>query len=75
MLVRLNNLFGKIFLIIFVIAAGNIAHSDENKLEFISGPFTNLIFSILEENKNTIKALIGKYKMSVSKEENFFRPV
>ena len=48
---------------------------NKKKLEFISGPFTNLIFSILEENKNTIKALIGKYKMSVSKEENFFRPV
>lgn len=48
---------------------------NKNKYEFISGPFTNLIFSILEENKNTIKALIGKYKMSVSKEENFFRPV
>jgi len=48
---------------------------NKNKLEFISGPFTNLIFSILEENKNTIKALIGNYKISVSKEENFFRPV
>ena len=48
---------------------------NKNKLEFISGPFTNLIFSILEENKNTIKALIGNYKISVSKEENFFRPI
>ena len=48
---------------------------NKNKLEFISGPFTNLIFSILEENKNTIKALIGNYKISVSKEENLFRPI
>ena len=48
---------------------------NKNKLEFISGPFTNLIFTILEENKNYIKALIGKYNISVSKEENFFRPV
>ena len=48
---------------------------NKNKLEFISGPFTNLIFTILEENKNYIKALIGKYNISVSKEENLFRPV
>ena len=47
----------------------------KNKYEFISGPFTNLIFSILEENKFYIKALIGKYKLSVSKEENLFRPI
>ena len=48
---------------------------NKNKFEFISGPFTNLIFTILEENKIYIKALIGKYNISVSKEENFFRPV
>jgi len=47
----------------------------KNKYEFISGPFINLIFSILEENKFYIKALIGKYKLSVSKEENLFRPI
>ena len=45
-----------------------------DKYEFISGPFTNLIFTLLEENKIYIKALIGKYKISVSKNENFFRP-
>ena len=48
---------------------------NKKKFEFISGPFTNLIFTILEENKISIKALIGKYNISVSKEENFFRPV
>ena len=48
---------------------------NKGKFEFISGPFTNLIFSILEENKNSIKALIGNYKLSVSKEENLFRPI
>ena len=48
---------------------------NKNKFEFISGPFTNLIFTILEENNISIKALIGKYNISVSKEENFFRPV
>jgi len=48
---------------------------NKKKFEFISGPFTNLIFTILEENKISIKALIGKYNISVSKEDNFFRPV
>lgn len=46
-----------------------------SKFEFVSGPFTNMIFSILDENKLSIKALIGKYKISVSKEQNLFRPV
>ena len=46
-----------------------------NKYKFISGPFTNLIFSIINENKFAIKALIGNYKISVSKEENLFRPI
>ncbi len=45
------------------------------KYEFTSGPFTNLVFSILYENKLSIKALIGNYKITVSKEQNFFRPV
>ena len=48
---------------------------NKDKFEFISGPFTSLIFSILEENKNSIKAMVGNYKLSVSKEENLFRPV
>ena len=48
---------------------------NNSKYEFISGPFTNLIFTLLSENKTYINALIGKYKISVSKNENFFRPV
>ena len=35
MLVRLNNLFAKIFLIIFIIGTSNSAYSEENKAEFI----------------------------------------
>jgi len=35
MLARLNNLFGKIFLIIFIIGGNNSASSDENKAEFL----------------------------------------
>ena len=48
---------------------------NRKKYEFISGPFTNFIFSILNENKFLVTALIGKHKISVSKEENLFRPV
>ena len=44
------------------------------KYEFISGPFTNMIFNILQENKLSIKALIGNYRVTVSKELNLFRP-
>ena len=35
MLERSNNLFAKIFLIIFIIGIGNLAYSEENKAEFI----------------------------------------
>jgi len=35
MLERLNNLFVKIFLIIFILAANNPAYSEENKVEFL----------------------------------------
>ena len=49
----------------------------ENKksCEFISGPFTNMVFSIINENKLSIKALLGNYRIMVSKKENLFRPV
>ena len=34
-----------------------------------------MIFSVLKENRLSIKALMGNFKITVSKEENFFRPV
>ena len=43
--------------------------------ELISGPLSNLIFNVIEENKQFIKAYIGNYKVTVSKEKNLFRPV
>ena len=46
-----------------------------SKYEFTSGPFTNLVFSILYENKLYIKGLMGNSKITVLKEQNFFRPV
>ena len=45
------------------------------KYEFISGPFTNMIFNILQENKLSIKARIGNYIATVTKDKNLFRPV
>ena len=45
------------------------------KLEFISGPFTNMIFNIIEDNKLSIKGIIGNYKVTVSKDQNLFRSV
>ena len=46
-----------------------------NKYQFISGPFASLVFRILDENKLSIKALIGNFNVTVSKEQYFFRPV
>ncbi len=48
---------------------------NKNKYEFMSGPFTNLIFMVLKENNVSVDALIGEYKITVSKENNLFRPV
>ena len=45
------------------------------KYQFISGPFTNMIFNIIQENKLSIKAIIGNYAATVSKDQNLFRPV
>ena len=48
---------------------------NKKKFQFISGPFNNMIFSVLKQNRLSIKALIGNFNITVSKEENFFRPV
>ena len=45
-----------------------------SKYQFSSGPFTNLVFRILDENKLSIKGLIGNFSVTVSKEQYFFRP-
>ena len=45
------------------------------KYEFISGPFTNMIFNIIDDNKLSIKARIGNYIATVTKDNNLFRPV
>jgi len=43
---------------------------------FLSGPFTNMIFSVIENQRNKFKVLIGKATMTITKNSNYlFRPV
>jgi len=42
-----------------------------SKVKFLSGPFSNVIFDILEKNRNNFKILLGKMKLSVSKKTNY----
>ena len=46
-----------------------------NKGKFISGPFTNMIFEIIERQKNHIKVLIGNKKATVSINDNLYYPI
>jgi len=45
------------------------------KGKFISGPFTNMIFEIIERQKNNIKVLIGNKRATVSIDSNLYSPV
>ena len=40
------------------------------KAQFISGPFTNMIFEILEIQKNKLKILVGNIVTTVSDKKN-----
>tara|TARA_B100000989_G_scaffold104209_1_gene76359 strand:+ start:142 stop:639 length:498 start_codon:yes stop_codon:yes gene_type:complete len=48
---------------------------NNKKFKFLSGPFTNNIFKIIEENKFYIKASIGKLNTKFSKEDYLFSPI
>ena len=50
-------------------------YKKSDKCQFISGPFTNMIINIIQENKLSVKAIVGNYTVTVSKEQNLFRPV
>ena len=39
--------------------------------KFLSGPFTNMIFSVIENQKNKLKILIGKVKTTITKNSNY----
>ena len=43
---------------------------------FLSGPFTNMIFNVIENQRNKLKVLIGKVTTTITKNSNYlFRPV
>ena len=46
------------------------------KAKFISGPFTNMIFEILEKQKNKLKILVGNFVATISDKTNYlYRPI
>ena len=46
------------------------------KAQFISGPFTNMIFEILEVQKNKLKILVGNIVTTISDKKNYlYRPI
>mgnify|MGYP001205570798 CR=1 FL=1 len=49
--------------------------NNKKGFEFLSGPFRNLVFTTLEQNKSYLSSLIGKYQIIVSKKNNLIRPI
>ena len=47
----------------------------KNDFKFLSGPFTNLIFKVISEQKSSLNILLGNFKTTVSKEKYLFRTV
>ena len=46
------------------------------KAKFISGPFTNMIFEILDKQKTKIKILVGNIVTTISNKANYlYRPI
>ena len=45
------------------------------KFKIISGPLTNFVFDLIEENKFSLKANINNYRFTVSKKNNLLSPV
>jgi len=46
------------------------------KAQFVSGPFTNMMFEIIEKQKNKIKILVGNVVTTMLDERNlFYRPI
>ena len=43
--------------------------------EFLSGPFSKMIFKVIEENKSNYKILLDNFKVTISKEDYLFKPV
>tara|TARA_B100001996_G_C18586981_1_gene564551 strand:- start:368 stop:865 length:498 start_codon:yes stop_codon:yes gene_type:complete len=49
--------------------------SRKQKLKFLSGPFTNMIFKIISEQNNKIKILINNSKITLSNKKYLFKPI
>ena len=50
--------------------------SNMKKGIFMSGPFTNMIFSVIEKQKDKLKVLIGKVTTTIKKNSGYlYRPV
>ena len=46
------------------------------KAQFVSGPLSNMMFEILEKQKNKLKILIGNVVTTISDKKNYlYRPV
>ena len=53
----------------------NYSYSYNRKYKFLSGPFTNMIFNIIDFQHNKIKVLLGNLKTTMSSKEHLFIPV
>ena len=48
----------------------------KKKAKFVSGPFTNMIFEILERQKNKLKILVGNIITTIPNKTNYlYRPI
>ena len=46
------------------------------KAKFVSGPFTNMMFEIIEKQKNKLKILVGNVVTTISDKKNYlYRPI
>ena len=46
-----------------------------SRFQFLNGPFKNLIFDIIENQKKKLKVLIGKIETNISKENLLIKPI
>jgi len=47
-----------------------------HKARFVSGPFTNMMFEVLERKKNKLKILVGNIVTTISDKANYlYRPI
>ena len=47
----------------------------KNRGQFISGPFTNMMFEIIEKQKNKLKVVIDNIVTTISDNKYLYRPI